>query len=205
MRIARVVRTYSCAYRNGNRVSETPLLIPIIRTLRLNSFLVLREFFLKYLGRRLQWLHSDQARIRTNIKLRSAVYSIYSPCLRSDFVLRYRIIEDRSCYCHLGRRIERGRRDAVHSIANKKAQKRASISSCEIRSQVLRAVSIRVRKMLQRETSYRCALFPWNYTIEENTYSPVKRPPPLGSACTRACPRFSVRFYEQPLTDFLCA
>lgn len=47
MRIAHVVHTYSYTYRNGNRVPETPLLILIIWTLRLNSFFVLREFFCK--------------------------------------------------------------------------------------------------------------------------------------------------------------
>ena len=93
----------------------------------------------------------------------------------------------------------------MHSIGNRRNTEKY-VSSCEIRSQILRAVSIRVGKMLQRETSHRCSLFPWNYTIEENTYSPVKRssltppaPPPLfpslySSVCARACPLLRAAF-----------
>lgn len=47
MRIARVVHTYSCAYRNGNWVSETPLLTLIIRIIRFKFVFRITRIFCK--------------------------------------------------------------------------------------------------------------------------------------------------------------
>lgn len=88
------------------------------------------------------------------------------------------------------------------SIGNKKAGERAGTSPCEIHSALLRAVSIRAVKMLQRETGHRMLRCCSRGIIRlKKTLTRLRNDP-----CFNLPPRLQPqpRFYDRPLMDFPC-
>ena len=142
--------------------------------------------------------------MQTNVKLQSALCAFYvcSWCLET-WDSKYRIIVVVSFLVEFG---SKGETRCTRLAIRKRRNTEKYVPSCEIRSQILRAVSIRVGKMLQRETSHRCSLsvelYDWRKHLLacETTLAPPPSPPFPRHSLQLALAR--VRFYGHPLMDF---